>query len=359
MDELNTWIVKNPAVAAAIVAGVVSVVVTLLTQWLQPWQQRRLEQMKADLQTSADEQRNLLQRRIEEVKSQLEERRDAASARRDYEYEARKRLYAEIEPVRFHLYEALEEAHYRVRSLARTARSGNLEGPQAWLERPGYYLRSTMYKLVAPAAQFRLLQRQMTFVDFMLDPAVALQYSLLKLYVRSFTDDFDFAALAPSLRYLPNHADPRDVARDPTVFGRQALVLGDLEAVSDLLICTEDGRARAMRFSEFENLFRQEPMSDDLQEAVNLFLRFSPQRKPVLARLLTAQAYFTELILSTYRDPVAPADLPARLEAVLTDQRLAPALSWTPDGTLDVEMVRAYWAPRVGHLRENALLERF
>jgi hypothetical protein len=52
------------------------------------------------------------------------------NARRDYEYDARKRLYSEIEPLLFQLFEALEESHYRVRSLARTSRNGNLPG---WL----------------------------------------------------------------------------------------------------------------------------------------------------------------------------------------------------------------------------------
>ena len=55
------------------------------------------------------------------------------NARRDYEYDAKKRLYQEIEPLLFQLFEALEEAHYRVRSLARSSRHGNLPG---WLPRP-------------------------------------------------------------------------------------------------------------------------------------------------------------------------------------------------------------------------------
>ena len=254
--SLADWIANNAAVGAAVVAGVTSLIVALLTQWLQPWRQRQLEQMKAALQNTGDEQRHLLQQRIEELKSQLDERRSAASARRDYEYEARKRLYTDVEPVRFHIFEALEEAHYRVRSLARSARSGNLgAGRNNWMSVSGYYLHSTVYKLLSPVMHFRILQSRMTFTDFNLDRDIALQYSLLKLYVRSFTDDFEFAAIAPSLRYEPNHPDWEQlVEADPAVFSRQALVLGDLESVADILISHEDGKTRALQFGEFAQL---------------------------------------------------------------------------------------------------------
>lgn len=55
-----------------------------------------------------------------------EEKKSAAAARRDYEYEAMKRLYTDVEPLLFQLYEALEEAQHRVASLCRTSRNGNL-----------------------------------------------------------------------------------------------------------------------------------------------------------------------------------------------------------------------------------------
>src|SRR5208337_2908209 len=60
----------------------------------------------------------------------------------------------------FQLFEAAEHAYFRVKSLARTSRSGNLgTGPASWIDRAGYYLRSTVYRMLLPAAIFRLIQR--------------------------------------------------------------------------------------------------------------------------------------------------------------------------------------------------------
>lgn len=357
-ESLKHWIVSNPPVGAAVIAGVTSLVVALLTQWLQPWRQRQLEQVRAALQNTGDEQRHLLQQRIEELKSQLDERRSAASARRDYEYEARKRLYDEVEPVRFQVYEALEEAHYRVRSLARTARSGNLgAGPDSWVGDPGYYLRSTIYKLLSPIVHFRLLQRLMTFTDFNLDRDIALQYSLLKLYVRSFTDDFEFAALAPTLRYEPNHPRSETLVKEkPAVFSRQALVLGDLECIADMLIGHEHGKTRVLQFGEFEKLLDHPKLDDNLQEVLSLFISFSPDGKPILARLLLAQACFAHLILSTYRSATTPSQLPARLEKLLSDPELPTALAWADGKPADLAPVRAYWQPRLERLDNTAFV---
>ena len=103
----------------ALIAGGVSLVVSLLGHWLGPRGQKAVERMKAELQED-------LQRQLEDVRAALADRNSAAAARRDYEYEARKRLYQHVEPLLFQLYEALEEAHYRVRSLVRTATQGHL-----------------------------------------------------------------------------------------------------------------------------------------------------------------------------------------------------------------------------------------
>jgi len=42
-------------------------------------------------------------RRLARAQSELDEERDVRKARRDYEYEARKRLYSAYEPIKFQL----------------------------------------------------------------------------------------------------------------------------------------------------------------------------------------------------------------------------------------------------------------
>jgi hypothetical protein len=249
----------------------------------------------------------------------------------------------------------LEEAHYRVRSLARTSRSGNLGiGKESWVDAVdgyGYYLRSTIYKLFLPVVYFRLLQARMTFTDFNLDRGVALQYGLLKLYVRSFTDDFEFAALKPPLSYDPNHRNWRRlVAEDPAAFSRQALVLGDLECIADILISRDSGPTRALQFGEFEMLLNEKKDDETLLEVLNLLSGFSPERKPVLARLLLVQACFAKLILSTYESVLESAQLSARLNELVADPELLSGLAWSDDKPADLSFVQAYWVPRLSRL---------
>jgi hypothetical protein len=73
-------------------------------------------------------------RELESLKSRLSDENDAAKARRDYEYEARKRLYAELYPLAFQLREVALHAHNRVTNLALATRGGWLApGPDNWM----------------------------------------------------------------------------------------------------------------------------------------------------------------------------------------------------------------------------------
>lgn len=65
------------------------------------------------------------QRELESLKATLDEQKAEKNARRDYEYDARKRLYQECEPLLFQLVELSENALSRIFSLARTSRQGS------------------------------------------------------------------------------------------------------------------------------------------------------------------------------------------------------------------------------------------
>lgn len=333
---------------AALIAGAVSIVVAVLGHFLGQRTQRDLARYKADLDAENEAFRRRLEanaasvqqqmdERIEKLKGAIEDHNSANSARRDYEYEARKRLYAEVEPILFQLYEALEEAHYRVRSLARTSRSGNLGiGPASWIDEDGYYLRSTMYKIVLPAAFLRLMQRSITFVDLGLDSTIHLRYLLLKLYSRTFTDDFVFSGLDPRLEYDPNHEDWQALReKRPEAYWRQALLVGDLEGVADAIL-VDGGPRRVMSFAEFDTLV--DSPEGQLAELVTLFQAFAPARKPVLARMLVTQACLSQLILSTYLQPTSPQELPGRIKAICASSALADVLSWTDGATADDDL---------------------
>ena len=141
--------------------------------------------------------------------SELEEQRAVQDARRDYEYEARKRLYGECEPLLFEAAELAERARSRIMSIARTCRQGDLlPDGSGWLAGPGYYFRSTVCFLLAPMTSFKILQHRLTVIDLSLEPRLRTQYELLKLIFRTFTEDHDLARCEPELEYKPDRADP-------------------------------------------------------------------------------------------------------------------------------------------------------
>jgi hypothetical protein len=116
-------------------------------------------------------------------------------------------------------------------------------------------------------------------------------------------------------------------------YQRQALVLGDLENIADAMITKENaGRIRALRFSEFEELLNNAADSSSLHELVELFKGFSPKRKPVLARILHAQACLGPVILTAYHRAPAADDLAQWLQQILQSPEFARMLSWTAGG---------------------------
>jgi hypothetical protein len=143
------------------------------------------------------------------LEGSLQSQRDVDTARRDYEYEAKKRLYERCEPVLFPGVEAVELARRRVVSIARSCRQGDVrEDGSGWLGHPGYYFQSSVFLLFAPGVAFKLLQRQLTAVDLSLDQRARRLYELFRLVVASFTNDHDLSKEEPALRYRPDDADP-------------------------------------------------------------------------------------------------------------------------------------------------------
>ena len=118
------------------------------------------------------------------------------AARREYEYEARKRLYRELEPLIFNLVEHSENAYSHIIELANMARSGTLNvnlSMTADSKDDNYYLKATIYKLLLPMAVFRLMQRSLTLYDLQLEDYFRLQYILAKCLYYSCADDYYIA----------------------------------------------------------------------------------------------------------------------------------------------------------------------
>ncbi len=324
--------------------------------------QKKIEDEKAALQTTIENQKAELQKEIEASKADYADRNSAKAARRDYEYEALKRLYTQVEPLFLQLYEAIDSCYGRISALARTSRQHHLGvGAGSWIDHPGYFLRSTAYRVILPAVHFRIIQRRMTFVDLKLDQTLRLRYLLLKALYRSYGDAFDFAALAPKLDYDPVWQDREHTLTNPVKYP-QGLVGGDLDNAVEHLIHTQNEAVQPVLFGAFENEVRTIAHPDaadpdtgrkveDLEELIHLYLGFSPDTRPVLARMLLVQAILCLLVMVTYREEATVEGLRSWMERFCNDDNVRKDLCWDAGaglGALDV--VRPYLKSCLDHV---------
>lgn len=314
--------IVNAAVVAAIVTAVAALIVAVLNIAATRSNQRDVERLRDDLQRA----------------------REDRNARRDYEYEARKRLYTECEPLLFQLAQMAEAARSRVLSLARSARTEDLRStPDGWLTGQGYYLLTTMYRFVAPAAVFRLIQRRLTFVDLSLDRHIALRYELGRCLYRSYRRDFEVASMQPVLTYDPDKRVSDEERRShPEWFGKQGIYAGVLDNLADALIVLEpDQPSRCMTNGEFEHAYKDEQSAihQQFRSVARLFTGFHPRTRPVLWRLLVVQLYLHEALMRSHTESMSLTKSGSEPWAPHTEEE-RKALDWRlPDDTLPDEDV--------------------
>jgi hypothetical protein len=259
-----------------------------------------------------EKQKSESKKNIELLKAQLavfnEEVTGQNKARRDYRYEAKKRLYAQVEPLLFQLTEAGESALYRIYSLARATRNGNLDGEYGWLDGTGYYMASTIYKLIAPLVIVRILKRKLTLVDLTVDPRINLQYQISKWIYNSYGDDFQLArggvdegqSNELALEYYP-HDSNWEAKRnnEPEKFWRQGIPIGYVDNATEVLLEEgKDGTLNLISFGAFwEGLTSASKIQEKFSIFLDVFVRFHPRRRPILWRLLVAQARLFHALL--------------------------------------------------------------
>lgn len=282
---------SNATVLAAIIAAVASLLIALVNFFTTRRNQHQLEALQAEIREKEAEK----------------------DARRDYEYEARKRLYQQYEPLLFQLVEFSENALWRIQGLAREARSGYLNpNSGGWLSESmsnGYYFMSTIYRLISPLVYVKLIQRSLTLVDLTVDPNLKNQYILAKWLYTSFTDDFKFATIDPKLQYDPNCADWKEKRIvSPEKYWRQGFTLGMLDnAVEALIVSEPNGVLRCMSYGEFVNTYNDQAKNKKFRGFIDVFLEFHPRERPVLWRMLITQVYIYQALMQARESKMSSA----------------------------------------------------
>jgi hypothetical protein len=218
---------------------------------------------------------------LEELKDRLTRQAAEESARRDYEYEARKRLYTQIQPLLFQLAELCNSSYERIVNLQR-ARVFRL------LEPGSYVMLSTIYRLVSPLVIVRQIQRSLTTVDLGVDLTVRGQYLVAKEIARTLTCGQQLAEASPKLDY-----------RWRTPAERQHIGVGELEMLVKLLTVRDaDGVIHTMDYSDFQACYQNDDQARRVINYIQIRLAgANPLTKPVVWRTLVAQAYLQWIMM--------------------------------------------------------------
>jgi len=280
---------------------------------------------------------------VERIKASNASREAELKARRDYEYEARKRLYSVVGPKTFQLFEAASVASARIEDLATQTRNQNL-GKGGWLsDEFRYYLPSTLYRLLAPVAIWWMLREQITLVDLTLDRVLERQYRLGRAAYDAWASSFEFAALPPPIPYNPD-GTPKDESLSETIATTwQGLAPGELERPIQAMIAAEPS-TKLITYAKFEDQYRNEKsaLRKAIEDFRSLFLDFSPQTHPVLWRVLAAQYFVYRAI--RLKDDVGVDAVLARITPPPADLLYGSAGADETEGRAAIRIASQYLA---------------
>lgn len=265
----------QPQAQAALISAVVSAAVAFILAVVNPVAQRRVERAKADFQRELEIHKNGLVRELEERKAALqgEINREVQlqlgerAAQREYEYDARKRLYLAIGPLRFQLLAACRACASRIEGLG---------GREPYdLSFDGYFGRNTVHRLLSPFALLELIERQLAYSDFATDQGALDCLRLKKSFSLAWSGD----------EVVLGHPDLDWTRQVQHVFG------GFRTKAANALICEGVGNSeRVMRFDEFSTMDSRDWL-ERIKPFPELLASFSIHTKPILWVRLVAYGH--------------------------------------------------------------------
>jgi hypothetical protein len=217
------------------------------------------------------------------LRRSVEEYLGDKTAERQYRFDARKRLYTAIGPLRFQLARACDEF------TARIDRIGTGKQPYA-TSLAGYFGRSTLFRLLRLFAITELIERQIADADFSVDPSTV---NLLRFKHQA------FMCLSSSTVVL-NHPNAQWTSQIEHVF------FDTLSIVSAALIFVEPAgkQDRVMRFDEFSMFVEEASKLERIHPFPRLFEDFTVDSKPILWVRLVTLAQLCNTFLATEGPPV-------------------------------------------------------
>ena len=212
------------------------------------------------LQTERIEQEANLKREVETYLGDV-------NAERNYLYEAKKRLYLLISPLNFQILIACRDISARI---SRYATQANYP-----LDVKGYFGQSTLYRLLKPLALLEIIEKNIAFVDFSVDP-VAIE--LLKLRVCL------FRTLSSSTIILNHPTANWNKEREHVFFD-------NISKASRNLIRKENDIEVVLSFNEFQNFIEKQENNKNLEPFIQIFNNFSIKDFPIFWIRLIAFGY--------------------------------------------------------------------
>jgi hypothetical protein len=161
---------------------------------------------------------------------------------------------------------------------------------------------------MAPLVMFRIAEDRIGSFDLSIEPLVKGQYALAKHLYRTWNGGPAVAACSPLISYRPNDGK---VATDAET-ARQHIRLGAVDEIIDAMTIREaDGSARCMRYGEFQPAYKAKVPEfwNYMAHPREVLVDFHPDRKPVLWRILLAQAVLHRALVCS----VSTRTLPPRL----------------------------------------------
>lgn len=251
------------------------------------------------------------------IKREVEAQLGQMAVQRQYEYEARRRLYTAIGPLRFQLLLACRDLAGRIESFHTREHYR--------MDIASYYGRSTLYRLLRPLSIAELVERQIGIADFAVDPSAVVCLRFRRTITRILSGD-ELVRGRPDVdwRYQTQH-----------VFA------DSLAACAQALIQRDGSAERILRFDEFNARLDADGMAavspfDQLLDGLQV------GAKPILWLRLVAYGHACNALIDRLGPALdfAPRPFPtAALLAATGDAYTAAHLAELQDRVREIELV--------------------